>query len=387
MSAADNKEERELETPRRRIRPERLALLILLCLAVIAGVLWLILHKRSGFTRAEIEKTYTTAASGQAGIAPFGDGLLRYSADGASFLDTEGRELWNVNYSMNAPRFLCQGSHALLADMYGTQAVILDMSGECGRLTTAEPIINAAVSAGGVTAVALERDLNSLICFYNELGIRLDIEISLEMAVSGYPMAMALSPDGSGLVLSMVSSQSGNLNSQLVFYNFTVGRSEANRLVGYFNHEGHLLTQIDYLSAKRVAAVSEDGLEIYSLEQENKPELKASVPFPGEIVSYAAANRREAFLCPEPGTGDLILSVYDDDGKECFSKKLSSGARGLTLGSELVMLQTDGRVDLWTYSGTSYFSGTLPQPGAGLYLMGKKLLQLDGNRIHQYRFR
>jgi hypothetical protein len=44
-------------------------------------------------------------------------------------------------------------------------------------------------------------------------------------------------------------------------------------------------------------------------------------------------------------------------------------------------------VDLWTYSGTSYFSGTLPQPGAGLYLMGKKLLQLDGNRIHQYRFR
>ena len=51
------------------------------------------------------------------------------------------------------------------------------------------------------------------------------------------------------------------------------------------------------------------------------------------------------------------------------------------------MLQTDGRVDLWTYSGTSYFSGTLPQPGAGLYLMGKKLLQLDGNRIRQYRFR
>ena len=387
MSTTDNKDEREQETSRRRIRPARLAVLILLALAVIGGLLWFILHKRNGFTRAEIEKSYVTAASGQAGIAVFNGGLLRYSADGASFLNEEGRELWNVNLSMNAPRFISQGSHAILADMYGNSVVILDKTGECGRFTTAEPIINAAVSSTGVTAVALERDLNSLICFYNEIGTRLDIEISLEMAVSGYPMAMALSPDGSGLVLSMVSSQSGNLNSQLVFYNFTVGRSEANRLVGFFNHEGHLLTQIDHMNAKRVAAVSEDGLEIYSLEQENKPELKTSIPFPGEIVSYAAANRHEAFLCPEAGTGSLILTVYDDNGKECFTKKVGNGARGLTLGSELVMLQTDGRVDLWTYSGSSYFSGTLPQPGTGLYLMGKKLLQFDGNQIHQYRFR
>ena len=387
MSTTDNQDERDLETVRRHIRPGRLALLILAALAVLGGLLWFILHKRNGFTYAGIEKSYTMAASGQAGVAVFNNGLLRYSADGASFLNSEGRELWNVNYSMNAPRFIGHGGYALLADMYGNTAVILDKSGECGRFTTAEPIINAAISSTGVTAVALERDLNSLICFYNELGIRLDIEISQEMAVSGYPMAMALSPDGSGLVMSMVSSQSGNLNSQLVFYNFTVGRSEANRLVGFFNHEGHLLTQIDYMSSKRVAAVSEDGLEIYSLEQENKPELKETISFPGEIVSYAAANRHEAFLCPEAGTGDLILSVYDDNGKECFSKKLSSGARGLTLGSDLVMLQTDGVVDLWDYSGRSYFSGTLPQPGTALYLMGKKLLQLDGNRIHQYRFR
>lgn len=387
MSKSENQDEREQDMPRRHLRPGRLALLILLVLAVLGSLLWLVFRKRGGFTRAEIEKTFTTAASGQAGAAVFRNGLLRYSADGASFLNAEGRELWNINYSMNAPRFISQGSHALLADMYGNLAVILDDSGECGRFTTAEPIINAAVSSTGVTAVALERDLNSLICFYNETGVRLDIEISQEMAVSGYPLAMALSPDGSGLVMSMVSSQSGSLNSQLVFYNFTVGRSEANRLVGFFNHEGHLLTQINYMSGKRVAAVSEDGLEIYSLEQENKPELKETILFPGEIVSYAAANGHEAFLYPEAGTGDLVLAVYDENGKECFSRKTDSGANSLTLGTELVMLQTGDRVELWTYSGSSYFSGTLPQSGAALFLMGKKLLQQEGSRIHQYRFR
>ena len=375
------------EQGRRRIKPAMLILWICLLLALAGGLLWLLLRRRGNYSEMTLEKSYNISAGGQAQVQTFEKGLLRYSGDGVSFLSTDGREQWNISSSMNAPQLVTQGEYGALADLSGQTVVVFNKQGESGRYTTTDPIIGAAVSAGGVSAVALERDLNSLICFYDKLGLKIDIEISLEMSVSGYPMAMALSPDGSGLVLSMISSQGGNMNSQLVFYNFSVGRSETNRMVGFFNHEGRLLTQIDYLGGKRVAAVTDAGIEIYSLEQENKPVFQSQIAFPGEITAYTAGQHHAAFLYPDPASGDMMLSVYDENGRHCFTQPAGGAVRKLALGSDLVLLQTENRLNLWNYSGGVFFSGEVSRRGAPCFLFGRQLIQLEGSQIHHIKFR
>ena len=383
---AKNKREQETAVPGR-IRPAMIVLWVLVALALVGGVLWLLLRHKGSYTQLETKGSYQLSASSQASLTNYANGLLRHSGDGISFLNTQGLEQWNISCSMNTPHLVIQGEVGAMADLAGQSVVVFDKKGEMGRYKTTDPILAIAVSAGGVTAVALERDLNSLICFYDKLGLKLDIEVSLEMSESGYPMAMALSPEGSGLVLSMISSKGGSLNSQLVFYNFTVGRSEANRLIGFFSHEGHLLTQIDYLSSKRVAAVSDEGLEVYSLDQENKPVLLESIPFPGEISTYVVENRHIAFLYAEPGSGRNTLKVYDENGKLQFSQSVGNGIKKLYLGSDLVLLQRDNQLSLWDYKGNSYFDGSLANPNALLFLFDKNLLQLEGSQLSHMRFK
>ena len=387
MSKEDVKDKKEQEAVPKRMRPGMIVLWVLVALALAGGVLWLVLRHRGSYTRLETGKSYQLATNSQASLTGFAGGLLRYSGDGISYMNTQGLEQWNISCSMNAPHLVTQGEVGALADLAGQSVVVFDKKGELGRYKTTDPILAAAVSAGGVTAVAMERDLNSLVCFYDKLGLKLDIEISLEMSESGYPMAMALSPEGSGLVLSMISSKGGSLNSQLVFYNFAVGRSETNRLIGFFSHEGHLLTQIDYLSSKRVAAVTDAGLEVYSLDQENKPVLLESIPFPGEISSYVVDNQHIAILYAEPGSGSNTLAVYNADGKQLFTQSVGNGVKKLLLGSHLVLLQGENRLDLWDYQGNSYYGGTLDSPGATFFLFGRDLLQLDGSQLSHMRFK
>ena len=387
VSKQEIKETKEQEAMPKRLRPGMIALWALLALALAGGLLWLILRPRGNFSRMEAVKSFPVSVSGQARMVSYGEGLLRYSGDGISYLNSQGLEQWNISCSMNNPQLVMQGDYGALTDVSGQSVVVFNQKGEVGRYTTTDPIMTAAVSAGGVTTVALERDLNSLVCFYDKFGLKLDIEISLEMSESGYPMAMALSPEGSGLVMSMVSSKGGSLNSQLVFYNFTVGRSEANRLIGFFSHEGHLLPQIDYLGSKRVAAVTDAGLEVYSLDQENKPVLLETIPFPGEVSAYVVENRHIAFLFAEPGSGNNTLHVYDENGKLQFSKEAGNGVRKLQLGSDLVLLQRENQLQLWDYKGNSYFSGSLDHPNAYLFLQGKKMLQLEGGQLNHIRFR
>ena len=387
MDTVDTTEQKELDTELEIPRRPRVLPVILLCLGVLAlaaSILWLTGRSRS-FSRAELEETLEIPAAGNAEYAAFGKGVLRWSRDGASLVDLNGKEQWNISYNMNSPRLVTQGEYGALADLAGTQVVVFSTDGYSGMYTTAMPILTAAVSAHGVTAVALDNSLNSQIRIYDSKGNQLDIMISLEMSLSGYPLAMALSPDGNGLVVSTVSSNIGALNSQLVFYNFSVGKNETNRLVGYFNYDGHILPQADYLNSKRVVAVTDDRAEVFSLAQENRPQLLKTVMLPGEISVYQAAADHFAFLCPDRGTGELKLSVYDSDGNLCFSETANGSVRRLELTEYGALLLTDQGLNYWNYGGKLLFRGELAQNSPTVFADGRnRLVQFDGSHIYHY---
>ncbi len=390
MERPDNNENEAMlpEEGKRRFRWGRAVFLLLIAAVLVAGVLFVLSRRERSYAAAELTETYEVSSVSRAEAFPFAGGVLRVSSDGVSLLSDDGRELWNESYSMNDPRAAVQGDCGAVADLAGNKVVVFNSSGVSGSYTTIAPVMGFAVSSSGITAVALDNDLNSTVQLYAADGRKLDISISLEMALSGYPLAMALSPDGNGLVISSVSSKIGALNSQLVFYNFSVGKGEVNRLIGYFNYEGHLIPQVDYLSGERVAVAADDGVTVFSLTQQNKPQELAKATFSSAISAYAAGSGHFALLCPEQAGGTMMLRCYDADGKLCFTYKTGGNARSLRLEKSAVLLSTDDGLTVLSYKGTVLYEGRLPQTGQLLFMKSaRELVQFDFSRLYHYRLK
>lgn len=390
MNKDEKKEEDELyEEPKRWLRPRVLVPLVLLLILAGGAAFYVIQTRNKGFTRADLADSYEVIESTTAQYASFGGGFLRWSTDGISFLGRDGREKWNASYSMNQPKLVMQGDYGAVADLSGRRVIVFSKdSGLCGLYNTAADILGAAVSGKGLTAVALDEGLTSKVQFFEASGNRLDIELSFEMSLSGYPLAMTLSPDGTGLVISFVSANTGALSSQIAFYNFAVGKSEPDRLMGFFKYEEQLLPRVDYLGASRVVAVGDAGIEFFSLAQENKPELIKSVATPNRISVYQAANGHVGIYYADPTTGKLTLSIYDSDGELCFSKETEGSLISFRLEAPGVLALSDTGLTLWNYAGKLRYSGSLSRTGQIMFMSDSRtIMQFDGRHIYRYRLK
>ena len=190
---AKKEEEALYETPNRWFRWKYMLPLALILLAVVAGFIYWLQLSRQGFTRADLAASYEVQESSGAGYASFGGGFLRYSADGVCLFTPEGREKWNISYSMSQPKLVMQGDYGAVADLSGRKVIVFSKNGLSGSYNTVMDIQNIAVSGKGLTAVSLDDGLTSRVQMYESSGKRLDIEMSFEMSLSGYPLALALS--------------------------------------------------------------------------------------------------------------------------------------------------------------------------------------------------
>ncbi len=373
---------------RRRLKPAHLILGIAAGVVLLLGVFYILNGRGRSFSEARIISRVEIGSAGAARVSAFAGGFLRYSRDGISMLTTDGKEKWNISYNMNQPRLVIGGDYGAVGDLAGRKVVVFGKSGLCGSYTTTFDIMSLSISGGGVSAVSLDKGAGSLIQFYEKSGERLDIEMSFELTMSGYPLALALSPDGNGLAVSFVNSSTGALNTQLAFYNFSVGKSEPDRLIGYFRYEEQLMPQVDYLSATRVVAVTDTRLEFLSLEQENKPTVLKSVTLPAGLSHYQTGSDHAALIYPDPATGRQTLSVYKSDGSLCFSRELGGSLLSLALEDAGVLILTDSGFSLVNYQGKERFNGSLAHSGQALFLQGsREIIQFDGSHITRYRLR
>lgn len=111
------------------------------------------------------------------GYLSFGSNVLKYSKDGASYLDSQGKEVWIQSYEMKSPRACVNGNYAAIADQQGNSIYIFDKTGNTGIATTVLPIVKATVSSYGVVAAILEDSTSNYIYFFKRDGSALDVKI------------------------------------------------------------------------------------------------------------------------------------------------------------------------------------------------------------------
>ena len=200
---------------------------------------------------------------------PFGENMIRYTKDGATYLDASGNNVWTVSYEMRTPISNVNGDYAVIADQQGNEIYICSTSGCTGVAKTQLPITKAAVSSIGVTAAVVEDGTASYVFYFRRDGEELGINIKMLLSGDGYPLDLALSPDGTQIVMSVVHLEGGVLKNKVVFYDFSeIGKNVNNRYVGGFEEEfnGKMAARVRYLNQDTVCAFSDSGLTFISVK-------------------------------------------------------------------------------------------------------------------------
>ena len=267
----------------------------------------------------------------------------------------------------------------VVADKKGYSIYICNQDGCQGVVTTTLPISRAAVSSTGVTVAILEDTKSNVIAFYDKTGTKLEIEIQTTLSGNGYPMDLAISPNGMLLMVSYVYLDAGSMQNQVVFYNFDEeGQSIRDRLVGGFKEYGSsMVARVHFLDDTHAAAFAQDRLCFYSLENTVKPVQTAQVDIDADTeirsIFYSDQN---AGIVTKDSDGTRTMQVFDKNGKEVCRADIDMEYDTVEISRNRVLFYRDSECRIYNLSGKLKYRGTME---GGI----EKLICLGENRYIQ----
>ena len=357
----------------RRVVRRRLTIFLVLVILAAAAVLVLLRYDRyHSFADYQTiwEKNLTSeaqeaAAKGEGsfcGYLDFGDGVLKYTKDGASYLDAQGKAIWVLSYEMKSPVVSINGEFAAIWDQQGNSIYICDTGGLQGQATTLLPILQVAVSAKGVTAALQEDSRASYIYLYKKDGSSLDIYIKSILSGDGYPLDMSLSPSGTQMITSFMYLDQGMIKNKVVFYNFGLGKNDPRRVVGGFQPQDladAMAGKVRFLDDSHAVIFTDKGLQFFSTRVETSPESVSQVLFEEDVRSVAYSHDYVGVITDNmEGENPFCLRIYKTDGTPVFDTTFNYQYTGFDIDKELVLLYNDSSCRVYNMAGTEKFNGT-----------------------------
>ena len=293
----------------------------------------------------------------------FGSNLLRYSKDGASYINAEGKDVWVQSYEMKSPIVAVNGDYAAIADQQGNNIYICDLNGCQGVATTVLPIVKVTVSAKGVAAAILEDNTASYIYFYRKDGTEIKIFIKGVLGGNiGYPLDISLSPDGTMLVGSYAFIEDGYLKNRVAFYNFSeVGKNALNRFVGGFHdlYENSMVPRVQYLDDIYSVAFADNSLSFYSSKDVMSPALITQVPIEEEIKSVFYDNTHVGvIMSASSGEYDSRMELYKSNGDKVFDVEFSYGYEHVDIDDDMIFLYNQDSCRIYNCLGILKYEGS-----------------------------
>lgn len=346
---------------KRKIRRRRLVMFGIAA-AVIAAAAggWAFYQQTYQFTGYEVAWEVEMKEGSLVGYEPFGNNVLKYTRDGASYTDQNGKTIWTESYEMKSPTAVTNGEFAVIADKQGNSIYICNTDGTQGKAETVLPISKVAVSATGTVAAVLEDSTSSYINFFRKDGSVLDITIKSNMNGDGYPFDISLSEDGSQLMCSFVYIRNGELKGRVVFYDFSeVGKNIPNRLVGGFDEsfQDDLAARVQYLGTPYSCAVAGHSLTFFSSKNLASPEIVAQVPVAEEIQTiFYSKDYMGIIVGNDEGEYASQMRVYQKDGSHVMTKDFTYDYTQVSLDGNLVIMNNDESCKIFNLSGVEKLS-------------------------------
>lgn len=295
-------------------------------------------------------------------FAYFGENMIKYTKDGATYIDASGKNIWTQSYEMKTPMINVNGDYVIIADQQGNDIYICNTTGCTGVAKTQLPITKAAVSAKGVTAAVVEDSTASYIFYFKKDGDELGINIKMLLSGDGYPVDIALSPDGQQIVMSVMYMTNGALKNKVVFYDFSeIGKNVNNRFVGGFEEEfdDKMVARVRYLNDETVCAFSDKGLTFISVKDVIPDVNVISVPVEEEIESICYSDKYAAVVVDNPSGNPYRLDVYTTDGNQKVSFDFDYDYTDVKIDGEKIFLFNEESCRVYNMDGNLKFDGQL----------------------------
>ena len=254
---------------------------------------------------------------------PYQKTLLKYSKDGAIYVDENDNAIWNETFAMKMPAADVSGEYAAIADLNGNDVYIFNKEGKVSSTTMPYKICDIAVASQGEFAVILEGEKENYINIYDKNGEQIS-EIQTTIDKSGYPMDIDLSADGEKLFSTYLYLDGVTAKNGLAAYNFgPVGQNEnADRLMGGYQMEDTIVPKVEFLDNNTICAFGDNQFIIYSMKE--KPNEKARITFTAEVKSVLYNSAHVGIVIPNEAEdkkdAPYVLEIYNTSGRKVMTK-------------------------------------------------------------------
>ena len=316
--------EQEVDRLETKIRKHRLkvvrTILILTVLGLAVAAILYYLYQNKSYDGFQVLESVEREDSAGTRFAEFQGNILKYSNDGAFYIDSQNQLIWNQTYEMQSPMLdLCEG-YAAIGDVGGNKIYIMDTQAPCGEIETTRPIQQVHVANQGTVAVLMEENGTGYIQLFDRSGVSL-AEGELHAKNSGYPLDIAISNDGKKLAVAMLDVNEGSVKTTVAFYNFgSVGQNEIDNIVSSYPYGGVVIPRVEFLTNDVAVAVGDSRVIFY--EGSQKPVEKETIELEREIRSlfyndgylglvFENENSRESYRLEVYDTGGRQVAAFD----------------------------------------------------------------------------
>lgn len=366
-------EEQEQFEKARKKRWKKTALMAAVVVALAVGV-YLLINLQT-YTSARALDTYTVSGASGSAYEQFADGVLKYSRDGISYLNQHGEEMWNQPYQMKNPVVDVNGSSAAVADKGGNAVLVFNEEGVRGETQTNLPIERVRVSEQGIVSVILTDENEARVLCYDAAG-NLLVENKTSMNGTGYPLDVALSPDGETMQVLYLYTEAGAVKSRVIYYNFgESGEEKTDHLVAQMEYEDTVMASGFFMDENISVAVGDNRLTIY--RGGNVPEETENIEIKKQIKSVFHNEKYIGMVLKNEGKEGYELRLYNTRGQVAMSENFTGDYSHVKLcGSQVIMY--DGKnCSIFTRGGIHKFDGEMnsnileifPVPGVNKYIV------------------
>ncbi len=340
------------------VEPRGMVFIAVLC--VIAVIVIFLFVTASNYNGYEVVEETSVKNAAMVDYIPYRKSLLKYSKDGATYVDEKDKAVWNETYAMKMPVADVSGEYVAIADLNGNDVYIFDAEGKVSSTTMPYKICDVAVASQGEFAVILESENENFINIYDKNGDPIS-EIQTTLDKSGYPMDIDLSDNGEKLFSTYLYLDGAAAKNGLAAYNFgEVGQNEnADRLVGGYQMEDTIVPKVEFLDNNTICAFGDTQFIIYSMRE--KSSEKARITFSGEVQSVVYSSEYIGVVIPneekaKEEKAPYVLELYNTSGKKVKTKKIDFDYDNLRMTYDEILLTGGSECRIYTVKGKLKFS-------------------------------
>lgn len=354
-------EEEEIveKRPRRKIvihHSKKLLIILLILLALIVG--FVVYRTVKCYSDYEMQNSWDRQDSAECQYLAFNNNLLKYSSDGVTYTSYSGTLIWSYTYDMTEPTINTCGNYLLVYDKKSSQVEIFNNSGHVTSITTTAPIIGGQIASKGTVALLLEEQGTSYIQLYDTAGTRLAAgEIHPENG--GYPVSIAISDDGTRVLLSVIKIEEGNISSDLIFYDFSnSGKEEQDNIIASYTYLDTVIPEVDFVDKNKAIAISDSQIIVFnnnsdaSIDKEINIDTEMKTVFHnGTYIGYVGETTTDEDQVVN------MLTVYNYKGFKCMSTELDESYSTIQfLDSNEVLVNDTGDISIYNLQGFKRFT-------------------------------